>query len=202
MSNLSYRLRWGNPGVPGKPNKVWEAENLVWLELPFRMDNAFDGKPDDKSITKIRVHRQAADKFKRALWNIIYAAEDRVRQTSAWVAVRQEWKRKHPGQTTAFYDNRMASWVRDEALKIISSFGGDVFSGTTVLRYIRGYEKQGLLSPHSFGIAIDINSAQNPLGSKLITTFPAWYVDCWLKAGLIWGGHFKNRKDCMHFEVK
>jgi hypothetical protein len=202
MSNLGYRLRWGNPGVPGKPNKAWEEENLVWLDLPYRMDNAFDGKPDDQTITRIRVHRKAKDAFLRAFWNVIYAAEAKVRETSWWAEQRILLKRQYPNQTTAFYDNKMAGWVRDRALKMISIFGGDVFSGSTVLRFIRGYEKKQVLSPHSFGIAIDIDSARNPMGKPLRTTFPEWFVKAFEDAGFTWGGRWKNRPDSMHFEVK
>lgn len=199
---MLWKARWGNPGSIEHPSEQWQADNLVWVDIPFRMDNAYDGKADDATVTRIRFHRKEAAKLERALWNVIYAAEAKVRETTVWAIHRQELKRNFPDQTTAFYDNRMAPWVRDNALKLISSFGGDVFSGSWVHRYTRGYEKQKLLSPHAWGVALDIDHKRNPMGKKLITTFPQWYVDAWKKAGFTWGGDFKNRKDAMHFEIK
>lgn len=87
------------------------------------------------------------------------------------------------------------------------------FDGIFNIRVVRGYEEKykqliaagqfesavKYLSLHSWGIAIDLNAASNPLGgaSHLSQTF----VDCFIKAGFDWGGNFKNRKDPMHFQL-
>lgn len=84
---------------------------------------------------------------------------------------------------------------------LIHSFGGDLWCGTYNLRFVRGYEAQGVLSPHAYGIAIDIFPEKNPMGKPLRTTFPAWYVSAWKRHGFIWGGDFVGRPDAMHFEV-
>ncbi|MEE8405593.1 MAG: M15 family metallopeptidase, partial [Acidimicrobiia bacterium] len=57
------------------------------------------------------------------------------------------------------------------------------------------------LSRHGLGLAIDINSAQNPYraDNRLITDMPAWFVDVWRSAGFCWGGDWKYAKDPMHF---
>lgn len=53
-------------------------------------------------------------------------------------------------------------------------------------------------SIHSWGLAIDVNAAENPMGRnpKLSTEF----VECWTKAGFQWGGYW-NIKDGMHFQL-
>ena len=55
------------------------------------------------------------------------------------------------------------------------------------------------LSMHAFGLAIDLNVSQNPLGtaghmdSRVVAIFEKW--------GFRWGGTFTTRPDPMHFEV-
>lgn len=70
-----------------------------------------------------------------------------------------------------------------------------------LMRQKRYAEAEDLLSNHSWGTAVDIDSKTNPMGPKK-TTFP---VDktralCF-KYGLSWGYDYKgSRKDAMHFE--
>ena len=53
-------------------------------------------------------------------------------------------------------------------------------------------------SAHSWGMAIDLNAAENQIGTpgKLSQGF----VKCWTDAGFYWGGNF-FRKDPMHFSL-
>lgn len=62
-------------------------------------------------------------------------------------------------------------------------------------RDVRGMP--GIPSMHSWGLAIDLNAADNKLNTsgKLSQDF----VACFLDLGWIWGGHFK-RCDPMHFQ--
>lgn len=53
----------------------------------------------------------------------------------------------------------------------------------------------GSLSTHSWGIAIDLNPTDNPLGSK--GNMPGEIVTIFKDKGFIWGGDFK---DPMHFQ--
>ena len=74
-------------------------------------------------------------------------------------------------------------------------------------RYIRGYEKQKLLSKHTWGIAVDLNVLDNPLGmsreqavAKGLKPFSKEFQqvarDCGLQCGYDFG-----RIDGMHFEL-
>lgn len=64
------------------------------------------------------------------------------------------------------------------------------------------------LSFHSFGIAIDLDAAQNPNGggtagntpTTCTTNMPADFVDVWKKYGFRWGGDYRSTCDAMHFE--
>ncbi len=77
------------------------------------------------------------------------------------------------------------------------------WGGSFVPRFIRGSVTS--LSPHAFGAAFDINVDWNALGE-----LPALVgqkgcvrelVQIANENGFYWGGHFKNRKDGMHFEI-
>lgn len=53
-------------------------------------------------------------------------------------------------------------------------------------------------SNHSWGLAIDLNSTANPMGSTLVTDFPDWAIELGeQKYGLSWGGRYC---DAMHWE--
>lgn len=58
-------------------------------------------------------------------------------------------------------------------------------------------------SLHSYGIAIDINPAQNPVAyGKVITNLPKGIGRLAAKYGLAWGGQWNgSKKDPMHFSI-
>lgn len=68
-----------------------------------------------------------------------------------------------------------------------------------ICRYIRGFEAQKTLSNHSWGLAIDLNAQDHPLGRRN-TGVPRFVVEAAYDHGLFWGGDYKNRADEMHFE--
>lgn len=70
------------------------------------------------------------------------------------------------------------------------------YGGIFAQRAIRGLPR--FPSTHSWGIALDLNPAENPLGkvghqdSRVVAIFK--------KYGFTWGGEFKSRLDPMHFQ--
>jgi len=71
-------------------------------------------------------------------------------------------------------------------------------------------KKRGLtsMSLHSWGIAIDINSSDNPLGKtyeELLKEgkkpFTEGFLQCFRESGFDCGGDWKNRPDRMHFQL-
>lgn len=68
--------------------------------------------------------------------------------------------------------------------------------GCFEIRDIRGIP--GQLSAHSYGMAVDINAKENPLGSP--SAFDPAFVKCFTDAGFTWGGTF-SRIDGMHFSL-
>jgi len=56
------------------------------------------------------------------------------------------------------------------------------------------------LSLHSWGLAIDLNAAQNPLGSTDRTKQAPELVACFKKHGFWWGADYHHRTDPMHFQ--
>jgi len=69
------------------------------------------------------------------------------------------------------------------------------WDGCFAIRPMRGSVKMSL---HSWGVAVDVNAAENPLGAapKLSPEF----VKCFTDAGFDWGGTWK-RPDGMHFQL-
>ncbi len=69
------------------------------------------------------------------------------------------------------------------------------FDGCFNIRKVRGIDKP---SCHSWGLAIDINAATNPLG--LPGDMKPEFVQCFTDAGFSWGGLW-NRPDPQHFTL-
>lgn len=56
------------------------------------------------------------------------------------------------------------------------------------------------LSLHSWGLAVDLNPDQNPMGRP--PKFTPAFVECFKRAGFDWGGEFRGaRVDGMHFQL-
>jgi hypothetical protein len=72
------------------------------------------------------------------------------------------------------------------------------YDGCWNVRYMRGGNS---LSVHSWGLAIDINAAENPFGSddfQMTEEFAACFED----AGFTWGGRWRMPStDAMHFQL-
>lgn len=64
-------------------------------------------------------------------------------------------------------------------------------------RAIRG---TSTASNHSWGLAVDINSLSNPMGSVFKSNIPPRVVDAWEACGFYWGGRYLLRPDAMHLE--
>lgn len=73
----------------------------------------------------------------------------------------------------------------------------ETFDGVFNVRWIRGMP--GIPSFHSYGIAIDLNAKQNPLGSK--GKWSENFLLAFELAGFYWGGNFKSRPDPMHWQL-
>lgn len=87
------------------------------------------------------------------------------------------------------------------ALQAINSKGLNshlwTFDGCFNIRFSRGTD---LISAHAWGLAVDLNAAQNPLHA----TSGGFYnmpqvVQCFKDQGFVWGGNFHGRTDPMHF---
>jgi hypothetical protein len=82
----------------------------------------------------------------------------------------------------------------------LDGVGYNIYSlGGYVDRDVRG--QPGRKSVHAHGGAIDINPAENPLGSQLVTDMPAEIGKIAAQLGLGWGGNWRSVKDAMHFSV-
>ena len=71
------------------------------------------------------------------------------------------------------------------------------YNGIYARRAIRGQNAHASL--HSWGVAIDMGASTHPLGKMV--PWPQGIVEAFADAGFFWGGNFKSRKDCMHFQL-
>lgn len=71
------------------------------------------------------------------------------------------------------------------------------FDGAFDVRPVRG---MAAMSTHAYGLGIDLNAADNPLGATKggFYEMPE-FVKCFTEQGFDWGGNFHARKDPMHF---
>lgn len=79
--------------------------------------------------------------------------------------------------------------------------GMHLFGGVYSFRRISGVAR---LSTHAWGAGIDLDPDANPLGKPWKAgagMMPKPVVALFEAAGWRWGGRFKNRPDCMHFQA-
>lgn len=69
------------------------------------------------------------------------------------------------------------------------------YDGCCVIRPVRGSTSESL---HAWGLAIDLNAAENELGTA--GNMDAGIIAAFKAHGFFWGGDFQHRKDPMHFE--
>ncbi len=94
--------------------------------------------------------------------------------------------------------NMWAAWEKEGLLHLVTDWSGSYYP-----RFIRGNRTR--LSNHSYGTAFDINVRSNGLGkippAKGKPGSVRELVPIANDFGFFWGGHYRNRKDGMHFEV-
>lgn len=80
------------------------------------------------------------------------------------------------------------------------------WDGCFIIRQKRGLSS---LSMHSWGLAVDINAAQNPLGKTRaqiiasgLTPLSEGFLQCFRDAGLECGADWASRPDFMHMQMK
>jgi hypothetical protein len=78
---------------------------------------------------------------------------------------------------------------------------GEPCGGTwgVACRAIKGTEPP-VPSWHSWGLAVDINGACNPMSTRWRCNIPPQIVEMWESAGFYWGGRYDVIRDPMHFE--
>ena len=70
------------------------------------------------------------------------------------------------------------------------------YAGCYNYRKVRGSATN--LSLHAWGLAVDLNAPENPLGGT--STQAPQLVAAFKDAGFFWGGNYHHRKDPMHFQ--
>lgn len=90
--------------------------------------------------------------------------------------------------------------------KEMDFFGLNQYGGGYNFRPMRGQSSSDVkyLSLHAYGAALDFSPTLNPLGKKYNPAekmIPLEMINIFTKRGWEWGGNFKHRPDCMHFQA-
>lgn len=118
-----------------------------------------------------------------------------------------------PPLPARIYINKVAQGRLEDALRAVMAAGLTheirTWDGCFVVRKQRG---SASISRHSFGVAIDMNAAWNPLvmgvtpasrlGMRLANV--KWsepFLDCFRRTGWVCGADWQTRLDGMHFEL-
>ena len=84
-------------------------------------------------------------------------------------------------------------------LKKVHAEHADCFSGDWVIRQARGLS---MTSMHAYGLAVDFDAPNNPLGARSTFFTPkSLLVRAFESEGWIWGGRWTGRRDAMHFQA-
>lgn len=128
--------------------------------------------------------------------------------------IPEEIRMKIPVLPQKIYINKVA------APKLLAAFREVIRNGVNneIKTYdgcfvIRRQRQSNAISRHSYGIAIDLNAAWNPLirgvkpqdHASLRKKYVQWtekFLDCWRKTGWVCGADWRTSIDGMHFEIK
>jgi hypothetical protein len=135
----------------------------------------------------------------------------------AWEAFNMRTVRDLPGYAHALFVNRKIEPMLRAAMAECVTLGGYAFKSVGCFNVRPKASRADQLSLHSWGVAIDVNPAENP--ARRITTLDEWHrrpkhaiPDAWVQAfkliGWTWGGDFvhvtettaRGFWDPMHFQ--
>ncbi len=104
-----------------------------------------------------------------------------------------------PGVTGRLYVNRLVAPILRAALAACVALKDGYTIKTLGCFAPRPKRINGDLSTHSWGIAVDLNAAQNPMRSPMVRDIPDAWIAEFEKRGFTWGGRFPT-PDAMHFQ--
>lgn len=111
-----------------------------------------------------------------------------------WMNTASGWATTHIYCNRDLIDPLKETFVKLKSSNLISEL--KTYDGCFHIRDVVAHP--GRQSAHSWGIAIDVNAHENPLGKPGLMTLE--FADCFIKSGFTWGGYFK-RLDKMHFSL-
>lgn len=152
-----------------------------------------------------------AEKYKRLLSRYGDPMADPKQFESKWMVLWPVpmWIDTHiPALPNKIYLNKDIIQPLETTLNRLISLGAykeiTNFDGLFNIRYVRGSKTK--LSVHSWGLAVDLNASDNPLGlnkaqckERGLRPFTLLFDEIWSDAGWTCGSRFK-RPDGMHFE--
>jgi hypothetical protein len=185
-----------------KEKNIVQKENNTdiqdMMEQIYPLEHISDILPENYDPGRRRVY---------ALLNEVYgSSRQQIQKNLTSVNVGRVYMFNKNNNAAAFLQNA----VREATIQMKSkpSIGGFLYpmSGTFNYRVISG---TGRLSPHSYGIAIDLRSnkadywkwASKEQGRRRLNSYPIEIVQCFENNGFIWGGKW-NHFDILHFEYR
>ena len=175
MNKLEKIIKvYGQPDKGGKPDPIWYNQNIIKVAPKWQMVLAWDTKI---KVTSIPVHKLVAPSLVTIMDEIYNFARVRVKDKFGY------------NNTSEYYDKK--------TLEELCNSGLHLFGGSYNFRKMRGLNS---LSYHSWGIAIDLDPANNSLGDKTYK-MPSWAINIFESNGWVAGARWVKRPDAMHFEA-
>ena len=119
--------------------------------------------------------------------------------TAGWESANMKMVSDLPGWPRRLYINKAVEVPLREALRrCVALYDGYVIK-TLGCFSPRSKRTSARLSTHSWGIAMDLNAASNPMANPMQKDLPDAWVAIWESFGWTWGGRFPT-PDPMHFQ--
>ena len=164
------------------------------MRLPYPLEPARPDLAPDEDPGRVRCY---------PLLRALYGADRRAVEAGiVRVPFGARVKVRLAGRAAAAFQRVAEAWAA-RPVPALSDFFSPIYG-----YYWRLIAKTGRLSPHAFGIAVDLNPDKGPYWQwstlrphPLQKTFPAEIVGLFEENGFIWGGKWEHF-DLMHFEYR
>jgi len=177
--------------------QIKAAKERLAAAQKFQMSNLTKNVPGGHNLGTITQGRQGYSQAVKAMAGGAPVASGPARNIAVGNVRRFKDAHGHTMLLNPSVGNRFVGFVN-----ALQGSGYKIYSlGSYANRNIAGTNTKSL---HSYGLAIDINPANNPVSwnGHVVTNLPKGVGQLAAKYGLVWGGNWNgSKRDTMHFSV-
>ena len=194
LTSGGERLPYDDGRVKTPAELLADADIEDSMRLPYPLEPARPDLAPDEDPGRVRCY---------PLLRALYGADRRAVEAGiVRVPFGARVKVRLAGRAAAAFQRVAEAWAA-RPVPALSDYFSPIYG-----YYWRLIAKTGRLSPHAFGIAVDLNPDKSPYWQwstlrphPLQKTFPAEIVGLFEENGFIWGGKWEHF-DLMHFEYR